>query len=87
MAGGRDQQQDQEQTWCGIWNRTDVRYPFRSYGKYTIAIIVTCPIAKEIGEKYKIAPKRLASLVDIFACAFIALMPHDGGYADDYGTC
>ena len=20
-------------TWCGIWNRTDVRYPFRSYGK------------------------------------------------------
>ena len=45
----------------------------------TIAIIVTCPIAKEIGEKYKIAPKRLASLVDIFACAFIALMPHDGG--------
>ena len=45
----------------------------------TIAIIVTCPIAKEIGEKYKIAPKRLASLVDIFACAFISLMPHDGG--------
>ena len=45
----------------------------------TIAIIVTCPIAKEIGAKYKIAPKRLASLVDIFACAFIALMPHDGG--------
>ena len=32
-VGGRDQQQDQEQTWCGIWNRTDVRYPFRSYGK------------------------------------------------------
>ena len=45
----------------------------------TIAIIVTCPIAKEIGSKYKIAPKRLASLVDIFACAFISLMPHDGG--------
>ena len=45
----------------------------------TIAIIVTCPIAKEIGSKYKIAPKRLASLVDIFACAFLAVMPHDGG--------
>ena len=44
-----------------------------------IGIVVTCPIAKEIGEKYKIAPKRLASLVDIFACAFISLMPHDGG--------
>lgn len=45
----------------------------------TIAIIVTCPMAKEIGKKYGIAPKRLASLVDIFACAFLALMPHDGG--------
>ena len=45
----------------------------------TIAIIITCPIAKEIGAKYNIAPKRLASLVDIFACAFISLMPHDGG--------
>ncbi len=45
----------------------------------TIAIIISCPIAKEIGGKYNIAPKRLASLVDIFACAFIALIPHDGG--------
>ena len=45
----------------------------------TIAIIVTCPIAKEIGGKFGIAPKRLASLVDIFACAFLSLMPHDGG--------
>ena len=43
-----------------------------------IGIIVTCPIAKEIGSKYGIAPKRLASLVDIFACAFLALMPHEG---------
>lgn len=45
----------------------------------TIGIIVTCPMAREIGQKYKIAPKRLASLVDIFACAFLAMMPHDGG--------
>lgn len=45
----------------------------------TIAIITTAPMAKEIGAKYGIAPKRLASLIDIFACAFIALMPHDGG--------
>ena len=45
----------------------------------TIAIIVSCPIAKEIGAKFKIAPKRLASLVDMFACAFLAVMPHDGG--------
>lgn len=45
----------------------------------TIAIIISAPIAKEIGNVYKIAPKRLASLLDIFACAFIALLPHDGG--------
>lgn len=45
----------------------------------TIAIIITAPIAKEIGQKYNIVPKRLASLIDIFACALIALTPYDGG--------
>ncbi|WP_067139100.1 Na+/H+ antiporter NhaC family protein [Oceanivirga salmonicida] len=45
----------------------------------TIAIIISAPIAKEIGQKYNIAPKRLASLIDIFACAFLALTPYDGG--------
>ncbi|PIE98808.1 MAG: sodium:proton antiporter [Treponema sp.] len=45
----------------------------------TIAIIISAPIAKEIGLQYKISPKRLASLLDIFACAFLALCPHDGG--------
>ena len=45
----------------------------------TIAIIISAPIAREIGEKYRIAPKRLASLIDIFACAFLALTPYDGG--------
>ena len=45
----------------------------------TVAIIISAPIAKEIGSKYHIAPKRLASLIDIFACGILALMPHDGG--------
>lgn len=45
----------------------------------TIGIIMSAPIAREIGGKYKIAPKRMASLIDIFACAFLSLMPHDGG--------
>lgn len=44
----------------------------------TIAIIVTAPIAKEIGKKYRIEPRRLASLLDIFACAFLSICPHDG---------
>ncbi|MDY3052210.1 MAG: Na+/H+ antiporter NhaC family protein [Ndongobacter sp.] len=45
----------------------------------TLSIIITAPIAKEIGFKFNIAPKRLASILDIFACAFLALCPHDGG--------
>lgn len=45
----------------------------------TIAIIISSPIAKEIGKTYHISAKRLASLLDIFACAFLALCPHDGG--------
>ncbi len=43
----------------------------------TVAIIISAPIAKELGGKYKIAPKRLASLLDIFACAALMLVPHD----------
>ena len=42
-----------------------------------VAIIITAPIAKELGNKYKIAPKRLASLLDIFSCAILGLVPHD----------
>ncbi|RDY24358.1 Na+/H+ antiporter NhaC family protein [Romboutsia maritimum] len=45
----------------------------------TIAIIISAPIAKEIGLKFKIAPKRIASLLDIFACALLSMCPHDGG--------
>lgn len=45
----------------------------------TIAIIISAPLAKEIGEKYNISKRRLASLLDIFACAFLALCPYDGG--------
>ena len=45
----------------------------------TIAIIISAPIAKEFSEKYDIKPRRTASLIDIFACAFLALVPYDGG--------
>lgn len=44
-----------------------------------IAIIISAPIAKDIGKQYDIPPRRLASLIDIFACAFLSLMPYDGG--------
>ncbi|MCD8075506.1 MAG: Na+/H+ antiporter NhaC family protein [Lachnospiraceae bacterium] len=42
----------------------------------TISIMVNAPVAKELGEKYKIAPKRLASLLDIGACIGPSIMPH-----------
>lgn len=45
----------------------------------TIAIIIAAPIAKEIGDDYKIAPKRTASLLDIFSCVVQVIAPHAGG--------
>ena len=42
-----------------------------------VAIIIAAPIAKELGDKYRIAPKRLASLLDIFSCAILMMVPHD----------
>ena len=45
----------------------------------TVAIMLTAPIAKEIGGSYKIAPKRLASLLDIGACLVIGLLPQGTG--------
>ncbi len=42
----------------------------------TMAILIAAPIAKEMGENFKNAPKRLASLLDIGACTAIMLVPH-----------
>lgn len=45
----------------------------------TVAIMISAPLAKDLGDKYKIAPKRLASLLDIFGAAALMLVPHDSG--------
>lgn len=42
----------------------------------TMAIIIMAPVAKELGEKYKIEPKKMASLLDIGACLAVMLAPH-----------
>lgn len=54
-----------------------------------VACLISAPIAKELGEKYKIAPKRLASLLDIFSCAILMVVPHDSGclLVQQYGGC
>lgn len=41
----------------------------------TVAIVMTGSIAKDIGEKYGIAPKRTASLLDIFASVMQGILP------------
>ena len=42
----------------------------------TIALIMAGPIAKEIAQKFKIAPNRAASLLDIFSCFVQGMIPY-----------
>ena len=45
----------------------------------TIAIMIAAPLARDIADEHHIAPKRNASLLDIFACGVHGLAPHAGG--------
>lgn len=42
----------------------------------TVAIVMAAPIAKEISQEYDIAPRRAASLLDIFCCVCQGLIPY-----------
>lgn len=42
----------------------------------TMGIMIMAPIAKILGTRFGIAPKRLASLLDIGACLAIMIVPH-----------
>ena len=42
----------------------------------TIALVMAGPIAKEIATKFKIAPNRAASLLDIFSCVVQGIIPY-----------
>lgn len=42
----------------------------------TIAIVMTGPIAKEIGDEYDIEPKKMASVLDIFTSAAQGVLPY-----------
>jgi Na+/H+ antiporter NhaC len=42
----------------------------------TVAIIVSGPIAKNLCAKYKVDPRKSASLLDIWSCVFQGLMPY-----------
>lgn len=43
-----------------------------------MAILVSAPLAMSFAKKYNIAPKRVASLLDISACCFQSFIPHGG---------
>ncbi|WP_066505621.1 Na+/H+ antiporter NhaC family protein [Abyssisolibacter fermentans] len=42
----------------------------------TVAIIINGPIARELCEKYKVDPRRSASLLDTFSCVLQGLIPY-----------
>lgn len=44
----------------------------------TMAIIISAPLSKTIAKVYNIAPKRIASLLDIFSCVIQGIIPHGG---------
>ena len=47
-------------------------------GNNTIAILVSAPLAMKFARIYNIAPKRVASLLDIFACVVQSFIPNGG---------
>lgn len=42
----------------------------------TVAILISGPIAKGLGEKYGVVPKRVASLLDISSCITMGFLPY-----------
>lgn len=42
----------------------------------TVAILITGPVAKRIGSKFKVPAKRIAALLDIFSCICQGIIPY-----------
>ncbi|MGR5092651.1 Na+/H+ antiporter NhaC family protein [Vibrio maritimus] len=42
----------------------------------TVAIIVSGSVAKEVADEYKVAPRRSASLLDIYSCVIQGILPY-----------
>lgn len=42
----------------------------------TVAIVMAGPIAKQMGDEYRISPKKTASLLDIFSCVIQGVLPY-----------
>lgn len=42
----------------------------------TVAIVMAAPIAKQMGDEYKISPRKVASLLDTFSCVVQGIIPY-----------
>jgi Na+/H+ antiporter NhaC len=42
----------------------------------TVSIVIAGPVAKEIGDEFGVSPKRVASILDIFAAVGQGLIPY-----------
>jgi Na+/H+ antiporter NhaC len=42
----------------------------------TIALIITGPLAKQIGDRFNLNPKRIASLIDTVSCSVQSILPY-----------
>jgi Na+/H+ antiporter NhaC len=42
----------------------------------TVAIVMAGPIAKQMGDEYRISPKKTASLLDTFSCVVQGILPY-----------
>jgi len=49
-----------------------------SMANNTVSIVSAGPIARELGAKFDIDPRRIASILDVFSCGFQGIVPHGG---------
>ena len=42
----------------------------------TVAIVMAAPIAKQMGDEYRISPRKVASLLDTFSCVMQGIIPY-----------
>lgn len=42
----------------------------------TVAIVISGPVAKEMSQKYKVDPRRVASLLDTWSCVWQGILPY-----------
>ncbi|MCD8189133.1 MAG: Na+/H+ antiporter NhaC family protein [Clostridiales bacterium] len=54
-----------------------------------VASLISAPVAKDLGAQYNVSKNKLATLLSIFSCAILMVVPHDSGclLVQQYGGC